>query len=58
MLRIYKMPSGKTYQYEEGEQPEGAILVEMANMGVVTPETAPKPKPRARRTTTKKTEKK
>ena len=23
MLRIYKAPSGLTYQYEEGEQPEG-----------------------------------
>lgn len=23
MLRIYRAPDGKTWQYEEGEQPEG-----------------------------------
>ena len=23
MLRIYKAPDGRTYQYEEGEQPQG-----------------------------------
>ncbi|MBQ9004898.1 MAG: hypothetical protein IJ092_00845 [Atopobiaceae bacterium] len=23
MLRIYRAPDGRTYQYEEGEQPDG-----------------------------------
>lgn len=27
MLKIYKMPNGHIYQYEEGEQPEGAVEV-------------------------------
>lgn len=28
MLRIYVMPNGHSYQYEEGQEPEGAVLVE------------------------------
>ena len=28
MLRIYAAPNGRTYQYEEGEQPEGYVLAE------------------------------
>ena len=28
MLRIYKLPNGRTYQYEEGEQPADAVLVD------------------------------
>lgn len=28
MLRIYKAPSGRLYQYEEGQQPEGYELHE------------------------------
>lgn len=28
MLRIYKMPNGKTYQFEETKAPDGAVLVE------------------------------
>lgn len=28
MLKIYQMPNGHRYQYEEGTQPEGAILCE------------------------------
>lgn len=27
MLKIYKMPNGHEYQYEEGEQPECAVEV-------------------------------
>lgn len=27
MLLIYKAPDGRTYQYEEGEQPEGYVEV-------------------------------
>lgn len=50
MLRVYKLPNGRTYQYEEGEQPEGAILVEVAPAAVVTPETTPKPRAPRKRT--------
>lgn len=28
MLKIYRMPNGRTYQYEETEAPAGAVLVE------------------------------
>ena len=28
MLKIYKMPNGRTYQFEESEAPAGAVLVE------------------------------
>ena len=54
MLRIYKLPNGKTYQFEEGTQPEGAILVEIATPQVMTPETVPAPKKPRKRTTRKK----
>ena len=30
MLRIYRAPNGSTYQYEEGQQPEGYELVRPA----------------------------
>ena len=29
MLRIYRAPSGRTYQYEEGEQPDGYVLADV-----------------------------
>ena len=29
MLLIYKAPDGRTYQYEEGEQPEGYVPVDV-----------------------------
>lgn len=38
MLRIYKMPNGRTYQYEEGDQPADAVLVERAADQPETPE--------------------
>lgn len=38
MLRIYKLPNGRTYQYEEGEQPEDAVLVERKAEKPETPE--------------------
>jgi len=38
MLRIYKMPDGRTYQYEEGEQPAEAVLVERVAEQPETPE--------------------
>lgn len=30
MLKIYKMPNGKTYQFEESEAPAGAVEVKKA----------------------------
>lgn len=38
MLRIYKLPNGRTYQFEEGEQPADAVLVERAAEQPQTPE--------------------
>ena len=38
MLRIYKMPDGRTYRYEEGDQPDDAVLVEQAAESPETPE--------------------
>ena len=32
MLKIYKMPNGHEYQYEEGTQPEGAVEVKKAGV--------------------------
>ena len=29
MLRICRAPSGRTYQYEEGEQPDGYVLADV-----------------------------
>lgn len=61
MLRVYKLPNGRTYQFNEGEQPEGAILVELSAQKVMTPETPPeslpKPKTARKRTARKKEEK-
>ena len=45
MLRIYRAPDGRTYQYEEGTQPEGYEL------DAPKPDTA-KPKPAPKRRTT------
>lgn len=28
MLRIYRMPNGKTYQFEESSAPKAAVLIE------------------------------
>ena len=38
MLRIYKMPDGRTYRYEEGDQPADAVLVERDAASPETPE--------------------
>ena len=38
MLRVYKMPDGRTYRYEEGDQPECAVLVERSVEQPETPE--------------------
>ena len=29
MMKNYRMPNGKVYRYREGQQPEGAIPVEL-----------------------------
>lgn len=47
MLRIYRAPNGRTYQYEEGEQPDDYVLVSADK-----PKAAPK-----RRTTANKARK-
>ena len=38
MLRIYKMPDGRTYRWEEGDQPADAVLVERSMEQPETPE--------------------
>lgn len=38
MLRIYKLSNGRTYQFEEGEQPSDAVLVERIAEEPETPE--------------------
>lgn len=38
MLRVYKMPNGRTYQFEEGFQPSDAVLVERSAEQPETPE--------------------
>ena len=38
MLRIYKLPNGRTYQFREGEQPADAVLVERLAEQPETPE--------------------
>lgn len=54
MLRVYKLTNGKTYRFEEGEQPADAVLVDRSPEQPETPEKraskaaarkrAPKPK--------------
>ena len=38
MLRIYRMPNGRTYRFEEGQQPAAAVLVERSLEQPETPE--------------------
>jgi len=38
MLRVYKLPNGRTYRFEEGDQPADAVLVERAADAPETPE--------------------
>lgn len=49
MLRTYKY-NGHTWRYEEGEQPEGAVLVETKAVPKETPETRASKAPAKRRT--------
>ena len=37
MLRIYRAPNGRTYQFEEGEQPEGYVLADVQPKGAKVP---------------------
>ena len=46
MLRIYRAPNGHTYQYEEGEQPDGFVLADEPK--AAEPEPKPKPARKAR----------
>jgi hypothetical protein len=55
MLRVYKMPDGRTYRYEEGDQPDCAVLVEKAAEQPETPEKRAT-KAAARKRTAKKAE--
>ena len=52
MLRSYRAPNGATYQYEEGEQPEGYVLADAQPAGA-EPEPKPKPARKARTTANK-----
>lgn len=53
MLRIYAAPNGRTYQYEEGTQPEGYTLAATQPKGAETPAKARTARNKARKTTTK-----
>ena len=52
MLRVYKLPNGRTYRFEEGDQPADAVLVERAADAPETPEKRAS-KAAARKRTTK-----
>ena len=41
-LRIYAAPNGSTFQYEEGEQPEGFTLADVQSVETAKPKAAPK----------------
>lgn len=56
MLRIYKLQNGRTYQFEEGEQPADAVLVERAAEQPETPEKRASKAASRKRTTKKKAE--
>lgn len=45
MLRIYRAPNGATFQYNEGEQPEGYTLADVAD----APAKAAKPANKSRK---------
>lgn len=54
MLRIYMMPNGHSYQYEEGQEPEGAVLVEAKEEKAAEPvDKTVKPANKARKAATK-----
>ena len=55
MLRVYKLPNGRTYRYEEGDQPNGAVLAEVVENGE-TPQKRAAKAPAKRRAARKKAE--
>lgn len=56
-MRIYRAPSGLTFQYREGHAPDGYVLVEPTRADE-QPEAAPKPKRRTAANKARKTENK
>lgn len=58
MLRIYKLPNGRTYRYEEGTQPESAVLVGKEASEPETPEKRAASAAKRKRTAAKKPAKK
>jgi len=55
MLKIYKMPNGRKYQFDENSAPKEAVLVTKEKVAEV--KTAPKPANKAKKTTTNKSKK-
>ena len=53
MLLIYKAPNGRTYQFEEGEQPEGYVLADVQPKGAKVPNKATRPANKRASTRTK-----
>ena len=53
MLKVYKMPNGRKYQYEDGKVPEGAVLVGPMDPEPIEVKVAPKPKNKSRKTENK-----
>lgn len=51
MMKIYKMPNGRTYQFEESEAPAEAVLVEKKAAEV--PNKARKPANKAKKAAVK-----
>ena len=51
MLRIYRMPNGRKYQYEDNDVPDGAVLVEQEKK--VATKVAPKPRNKSKKTENK-----
>ena len=53
MLKKYRLPNGRTYQFEESEAPASAVPVEPAIMQAEVPKKAKKPANKARKAATK-----
>lgn len=52
-LKIYRMPDGRTYQFEEGNAPSVAVPVESESKKAEPKAKAVKPKNKAKKGTTK-----
>ena len=53
MIRVYKMPNGKKYRFEETDAPAEAVLVEKAKAKPVPQKKAKKPVNKARKAANK-----